>query len=321
MLKFIISRLIYGIAALWITATLTFILMHNLPGEPFSSSKIVPTSIMKNLRIKYGLDKPIMEQYGIYMKNLIKGDLGLSMVYSNRSVNGMITRNLPVTADLALKALILTVFIGIPLGFISALNRRTWIDRSGMFVAMLGVSIPGFILGTLIQYGVCFQLSNYLQSLTGSDLRLLPITGWGTFRHTIAPSITLSLGGAAMTARLTRSSILRVLDEDYIVGAKAKGLKQGQIIRKHVVKNAMIPVVSIVGTIVTTVFLGSFVVENIFSVPGLGQYFVSSVQSKDYTMIMGLAMFAVFITVTANTLTDIAYGLMDPRIKVAGWRR
>ncbi len=316
--KFIVKRLLFFFFSMWAVATFTFILMHKLPGSPFVSKTLLTTRIEANLEAKYGLDKPLHTQYFIYMSNLLKGDLGVSMVYSNKSVGSIIARTFPVSLDLGLRAFVIAVFAGLSLGTLSAVYHGKWFDYFGLTIAIIGVSIPGFICGTLVQYLLCFKLSNDIQNIAGSGFRFLPVTGWGSIRHTIAPALALSFGAFGVIARMMRSSMLEVLKMDYIKAARAKGIYGVGLIMRHGFRNAVIPVISVIGPMAAALIMGSFIIENIFSIPGLGRYFVSSVQAKDYTMVTGLAVFTVFIVVIINTITDIAYSLVDPRVRVYG---
>lgn len=312
-----LRRIVFIIITMWVVATFTFLLMHLLPGNSFTTSKVIPPMILENLNVKYGLDKPLIEQYTVYMGNLIKGDLGISMVYKNKSVNSIIKRTFPVSLDLGIRAGFVALFVGLFLGMLSSFFKDKVIDHFTLVIIMIGVSIPGFILAALFQYVICYKLSDILQFLTGSQYRVFPITGWGSLRHTVVPSLTLALGAMGMIARMMRSSMIEVLNENYIIAARAKGLSERKILFKHAFKNAIIPVVSILGPLMTSIIMGSFIIENFFSIPGLGQYFVSSIQAKDYTMILGLSLFTVLVVVLLNTVTDILYVILNPRVNIS----
>ncbi len=316
MVRFILKRITFALITIWAVATLTFILMHNLPGEPFSAKKAVPTQIRNNLNIKYGLDKPLLTQYIIYMGNLLEGDFGLSMVYANRSVSSIISSGIKVSADLGIRALIIALTVGITLGIFSASYYKRFPDYLSLTVAILGVSIPGFAFGALVQYFLCYKLSILLRSFFGQEFRLLPVTGWDGFVYTIAPSIALSFGAVGIIVRMMRNSMLDVMNRNYILAARAKGLSEKEIVVKHALRNAILPVMAALGPVITSIILGSFVIENIFSIPGLGRYFVTSVQAKDYTMIMGLSVFTAFVAVAVNTALDILYSFIDPRVRI-----
>lgn len=314
--KFIVRRIILSLITAWMVVTFTFFLMHHLPGDPFVSKKVVPPEIMENITAKYGLDKPIYEQYLIYIGNVLKGDLGISMKYANKSVNSIIARAFPVSFDLGLRALFIAIFIGILLGLIAALNKNKPFDDLTLFISVIGVSIPGFVLGTLAQYLLCYKFSGFLSNVTGSSLRLFPVSGWNGFRYTVVPSIVLAFSAMAFIIRMMRASLLEVLNQNYIVGARVKGLTRKEIVLKHGLKNALFPIISILGPLTASILLGSFAIEKIFSIPGLGHYLVSSVQDKDYTVVIGLSLFTSLIVVLVNTITDILYSIMDPRVKL-----
>ncbi len=296
--------------------TFTFMLMHHLPGDPFVSKKAVPPQVLQNVNEKYGLDKPILEQYFIYIGNIFKGDMGISMKYANKSVNSIIARAFPVSLDLGLRALFIAIFMGLLLGIVAALNKNKPLDDISLFISVIGISIPGFALGTLSQYLLCYKFSGFLAKAMGSSWRLFPVSGWGGFSYTVVPSMTLAFGAMALIIRMMRASLLDVIGQNYITNARAKGLSGKEIILKHGIKNALFPVISVLGPLTASILLGSFAIEKIFSIPGLGHYLVSSVQEKDYTMVIGLSLFTSLIVVLVNTITDILYSIMDPRVKL-----
>lgn len=307
MARYILKRFLYSIITLWIIITLTFILMRLLPGKPFTGAKPIPPSIEENLNRRYGLDKPVYVQYFKYLGNLLKGDLGMSMFQQNRTVNSIIAEGFPVSASLGIRALIFALVAGLLLGIIAAINHgKTW-DYVTMFIAVLGVSVPSFIIGGIIQY--IFGVKPF---------KILPVAGWDGFKHTIMPSFALGLGTLAIMARMMRTSMLDVLNQDYIKTAKAKGLSKKTIIWRHAIRNAILPIVTILGPLVASITTGTFVVENIFGIPGLGKHFVNSVNQNDYTLIMGLTLFYAIILIGMNFLVDIAYGFIDPRIRLVG---
>lgn len=304
MIRYILKRLGYSLITLWVIITLTFILMHLLPGKPFTGQKPIPPAIEANLNHKYGLDQPLYIQYFKYIGNLLKGDLGTSM-FQNRSVNDIIASNFPVSASLGIRALIFAITAGLLLGIIASIyHGKTW-DYLTMFIAVLGVSVPSFIIGGIIQY--IFGVKPF---------RILPVAGWNGFKYTIMPSFALGLGTLAIMARMMRTSMLDVLSQDYIKTAKAKGLSRTAIIWRHTIRNAILPVVTILGPLIAGITTGTFVVENIFGIPGLGKHFVNSVNQNDYTLIMGLTLFYAIILITMNLIVDIAYGFIDPRIRL-----
>lgn len=302
MVRYIGKRLFHALLTLFIIATITFMLMNLMPGQPFTGEKPIPEEIRKNMEIKYGLDKPIFERYIIYLKNLAKGDLGMSMVHKHRSVGSIIKQSFPISASLGLRALTFAVIAGLFLGIVASVNHdRAW-DHISMVIAVIGVSVPSFIIGGLLQYFV------------GVKLRWFPVTDWDSFRHTIMPSFSLGLGTLAVMARMMRTSMLDVLSQDYIKTAKGKGLSKTKVVWRHGIRNAILPVVTIMGPLVAAITTGTFVVENIFAIPGLGQFMVSSVSQNDYTLIMGLTLFYSLILVVMNLIVDLLYGIVDPRI-------
>lgn len=252
----------------------------------------------------YGLDKPLFEQYLTYMQNLLQGDLGYSIKYRNRTVNEIIATSFPVSADLGLRALAVALPIGLFLGVLSARKRGKLTDYLCVLLSVIGVSIPSFILGSFLQY--IFALK----------LQILPMAQWQTEWHTILPTIALALSLLAILTRVMRASMLEVMSQDYVKTAKAKGLSEGKIVRRHQIRNASIPILTMLGPMVTSVLMGTFVVEKIFALPGLGQHFINSITGLDYTVTLGLTVFFGIFMVFANFLVDIAYGIVDPRIRL-----
>jgi len=290
---------------LWVIVTLTFFLMHMIPGDPFTSEKKVPEQIRQNMLAKYHLDKPLIVQYGYYLNNLIHGDLGISLKYLNRTVDDIIKQSAPASFQLGIQSIILGVIFGLLFGIIAALKRGGGWDYFSMFLAIIGISVPNFIIATL------------LQLLLASKLKWLPVSGWGSFKYTILPSIALSFSTLSIISRMMRTSMLDVIGQDYIKTAKAKGLSQFQIIWKHMVRNAIMPVVTVLGPLIAGIVTGTFVIEQIFSIPGLGKFFVQSIYDEDYSMILGTTIFYSVILVVMMFLVDIAYGLIDPRVRLA----
>lgn len=294
-----------AVLTLWVISTLTFILMHALPNDPFTDPKLKP-EVKQALRVKYGLDKPRSEQYLIYMKNLIKGDLGTSIKYPGRSVTDMIKQSFPKSFSLGWRALVIAVIFGVILGIIAALNhQRTW-DYLSIFIAIIGVSIPSIILGPILAY------------VFGVKLGWFPVTVDKTQWSLILPSITLALSSLATISRLMRTTTLEVLGQDYISTAKSKGLARFQIVWKHVLRNAIMPIITVLGPLFAALITGSIVVEKIFAVAGLGEYFVSTITEQDYPMIMGITIFYATLIITSMLAVDIIYGLIDPRLKISG---
>ncbi len=311
-----LKRLASFLITMWLVVTLTFIFIRCLPGSPFNSDKMVHPQILSNLNTKYGLDKPFHEQYLRYMQNLVKGDLGISMIYKNRSVSSIIKRAFPVSLDLGIRAVLLAAFVGLLLGLMSALFTNKAQDHIISAITMISVSLPGFVVGTLLQYLLCYRLSVLIYNITKVRFNIFPNTGWEGFRSTVVPTIALAAGVMGIVAKMLRSSLKDVMNQDYIVMSRAKGLNKREVVFRHALKNALLPLLSISGPLVSSIIMGSFVIENIFSIPGLGRYFVSSVQDKDYTMVLGLSVFSVFIVVLINTLTDILYAIVDPRVRI-----
>ncbi len=310
MFKYILKRLVYAVLTLFVLCAITFFMMRLLPGDPFIGEKAIPETTLKALNAKYGLDKPVIEQFFMYVGNVLKGDLGISMHYNNRPVTDIIFQAFPFSFDLGIRALIFATIMGVFLGIVAAVKRGTVWDTLTMLIAIIGVSVPSFIVGSILQYVLGLQLFQ----LTG--VRIFPITGWSTFSSKILPAFALSFGSMATISRLMRTSMLDVLGQDYIKTAKSKGLSQKKIVWKHAVRNAIMPVVTVLGPIAATVLTGAFVVENIFSIPGMGKFFVNSIKVQDYTMISGITLFFGAFLIIASLLVDLAYGFIDPRVKL-----
>lgn len=300
---------------LWVIITLTFFLMNALPGDPISSkAKQLPEQIQANLRAKWLLDKPITYRYIVYLKNLLHGNLGESIVTPGETANNIIATRFPASARLGLQAISLGLVIGLILGIIAAFKRGTWADYLVMLFAILGISVPSFVVAVLIQ-----------KYLAGGAL---PIIGWPSknmwtsgFKYTVLPTIALCVGSIATYSRYMRASVLDIVNQDYILTARAKGLSEGEIIRKHIIRNAILPIITIVGPQIANIITGTFVVEKIFVIPGLGQYYVTSIESRDYTMIMATTIFFSFFYVVSLLVVDVLYGIVDPRISITGVKR
>ncbi|MBW5447484.1 ABC transporter permease subunit [Cohnella sp. CFH 77786] len=305
MLSYTLRRLMYMVITLWIIVTLTFFLMKLLPGDPFGDAitKLPPES-MQLLIKQYGLDRPVWEQYLTYMGHVIQGDLGVSYQFPTRSVVSVIKTAIPASFELGVWSLIIAIVFGLILGTIAALKHNKAGDYTASIIALIGVSIPSFVIGPLLSYYV------------GVKLKWLPPGLWTGPEHRILPAIALSLGTIAILTRMMRASMLEVMHQDYIKTAKSKGLSKSNIVGKHMIRNAILPVITILGPIAVNVLTGTLVVERIFSVPGLGNQFVLSVYSNDYTMIVGLTLFYAAVLIIAMFLTDIAYNLIDPRIRL-----
>lgn len=283
--------------------------MRIAPGNPFTSEKKLPPQIEASLNEHYGLNQPWYVQYGDYLYRIVQWDFGPSFKYESRTVNDLINDGFPVSLALGVEAILFAVAVGVLLGVIAALNHNKWQDYSAMVVAVFGISVPSFIMATFLQYFFAIKLG------------LFPVARWETFSHTILPALALGAGPMAYIARLTRSSMLEVLSNDYIKTAKAKGLSKGTMIMKHTIRNAMLPVVSYMGPLSAGIITGSFVIEKIFGIPGLGSHFVLSISNRDYTVIMGVTVFYSILLLFSILLVDIAYGLIDPRIKLASGKK
>jgi len=303
MLALVIRRIIWLLPVLFFVALITFTLMHLVPGGPWSGQKKLPDQARANLEAKYGLDKPVYEQFGQYLLNLAEGDLGSSYRQSNRPVRDILMEQAPRTIVLGLMALIAAIVVGVSLGLLSSMRPNTLIDYASVAFATFGASVPSFVLGML------------LLILFSAYLHWLPTGGWGTWQQAIMPVIALSVLPAAYIARITRASMLEVFQQDYIRTARAKGLKENVIVLRHVVKNGLIPVLTILGPVAAALITGSFIIEYLFSIPGIGRYFVTSIAARDYGMIMGTTLFYTTIVVLANLIVDLLYAVVDPRIK------
>lgn len=314
MAKYIAKRLFFALVTLWVLITLTFFAMRLMPGDPFIGEKAIPEATKIALEKKYGLDKPVIAQYGIYMLNVVKGDLGDSLHYK-RPVTTIIGETFPVSAELGARALIFAVIAGLFLGVVAAKKRGTKWDTATMFIAVIGVSVPSFIVGALLQYFLSLKLNQFIWTFSPGTI-LFPVNGWSTEMHKILPAFALGLGSMATISRLMRTSMLDVLGQDYIKTAKAKGLSENRIILKHAVRNALLPIVTVIGPIAATLLTGAFVVEQIFNVPGMGKFFVLSIQTQDYTMIAGTTLFYGAFLILAMLIVDIVYGIVDPRVKL-----
>ncbi|MCI6275507.1 MAG: ABC transporter permease [Clostridium sp.] len=304
MLWYSVKRFFSMIVTLFLITTLTFFLMHAVPGDPFELDRETPQAVKENLEKKYGLDKPLGEQYVIYLKNLVKGDLGESMIYKGQTVNDKIQGGIVPSATIGVVGIAFGVVIGLVLGIVAALYRGRGLDYVVILAAIIGVSIPSFVFGSLIQY------------VFGVNLRVLPVAGWGTLACAIAPVTAATMGNIAFFARMTRTSMLDQLGQDYVTTATSKGLSRGEVVRKHVLRNSLLPLVTSVGPMTAGAFMGSFVIEKIFDIPGLGQHLVLAIQNNDYMMIMGLTVFFAALSVFFLFLGDLLYGVVDPRIRI-----
>ena len=302
--KYIIKRVLIGFVTLFVLASVTFFLMKATPGSPFSLAKYKTPEALAAAEAKYNLDKPLVEQYVIYLKGVAQGNLGESMINTGRSVSYYIKTGFPVTARLGLIAFVLALVGGIALGTGAALSRHKWVNNLCMFVATIGVSVPSFLIAMimLIVFGV--------------QLHILPFIGLNSPLNYIMPALSLAFYPIAMIARLTRSSMLEVMNQDYIILARSIGTPYKKVVIKHALKNAMLPVVTYAGPMFAFMLTGSFVIESVFSIPGIGSAFVSCITTRDYPIIMGLTIFLGFLVITFNLITDILSAIIDPRIKL-----
>lgn len=309
MLQYSLKRLLQGVVTIWFIATATFFAMHVVPGDPLTSDKAVTPEIRANLEAKYGLDKPLFTQYTIYLGNIVRGDFGISFTQKNREVNDIIREHFPVSATLGLLAILFAALGGVLWGALTALFRNRLPDIVIMFLVILGISVPSFVMAALAQ----LSLVN-INALFG--VTLLPVGGWGTVAHMIAPSLVLGLGTMAYLTRLMRSSMLEIVNSDFVRTAKAKGLPATRIFSKHQLRNASLPVITVLGPAIASITTGGFVVELVFAIPGLGRYFVQAVQQLDYTVIMGTTVFYGAFLVFMVIAVDLVYGLIDPRVRL-----
>jgi oligopeptide transport system permease protein len=283
--------------------------MKAIPGDPFTQEKALPKEILDALYEHYHLNDPWYKQYGNYLVSIVKGDLGPSFKYKGRTVNDIIKSGFPVSATLGLEALLISTVLGISFGIIAALKQGKWQDYLAMFMAVLGISLPSFILAATLQYFFSIKLD------------LLPVARWGTFQQSILPALSLAAWPTAFIARLTRANMIEVLSMDYIKTAQAKGVGTFAVIFRHALRNSLLPIVTYLGTLTANIMTGSFIIEKIFGIPGLGQWFINSISNRDYTVIMGLTVFYSIILLSAIFMVDLLYGWIDPRIKMGRKKR
>lgn len=309
MLKYFAKRLLLGLVTIWFIASATFFGMHAVPGDPLAGDKAMTPQIRANLEAKYGLDQPLGTQYLIYLGNIARGDFGISYTQENRRVNDIIREHFPISATLGILAIVFAGLGGVLWGALTALYRNQWPDVVIMFAVILGISVPSFVVAAISQW-----------SLVGLNLAagttVLPIGGWGSIWHMLVPALVLGLSTMAYLTRLMRSSMLEVVGTDYIRTAKAKGVPPTQIFSRHQLRNAILPVITVLGPAIAGITTGGFVVEIVFAIPGLGRYFVQAIQQLDYTVIMGTTVFYGAFLVFMVILVDLFYGLIDPRVRV-----
>ena len=302
--QYLLQRVLGAFASLFFVATLTFVLLRILPGGPFDTEKALPPEVKANIEAKYQLNAPLYEQYGSYILNLFKGNLGESYKYLGRSVTDIIIESFPVSFQLGMYALVISFLIGIPMGVVSAARHNQSMDRWAMFLAVSGVSLPSFLVAPILIYIFSFYF------------KLLPPAFWNGPEYYILPSFVLGVRPAAVIARLTRSSVLEVIRSDYIRTAKAKGLSAMVVLYKHVLKNSLIPVLTFSGPLLAGILSGSFIIELIFSVPGMGKHLIQSVSNRDYPLILGMTLIFSFMLILSNLIVDLLYSYFDPRIKL-----
>ena len=304
MFRFLIGRLLQGLLVLFALYTITFFLAKAMPGEPFTSEKNVSAETKANIRKLYGLDRPVWEQYYVYPKNIItEGSFGVS-TSKGRPVGDIIAQSFPNSLLLGLCALCFAVGIGVPIGVLSAVRRNSWVDWTCMAVAMVGICVPSFTIGPLLQIYVATHLPG------------IKVAGWGSPQDVLLPAFTLGLVSAAYLARLTRGGILEVLSQDFVRTAQAKGLSPSKVIIKHSLRGGLIPAIAYLGPAFAALISGSFIVETIFQVPGMGQHFVNAAISRDEFLLLGVALFFGFLIILMNLASDILTGILDPRVRI-----
>jgi oligopeptide transport system permease protein len=303
MIFLVVKRFVHGVIVLWAVATLTFVLLRLAPGGPFDSERKLPPEILANLEAKYHLNEPLFEQYLRYLGGIARGDLGPSYKYLDRGVSEIIADTLPTSALLGGLAVLFALLVSFPIGLCAAYFRDSIIDRFCIFLSTLGISLPNFILGALLIWAVALQLG-WLQA-----------GRWDEWSSAILPMITLGAAPAAYLAALLRSTLIETLGEDFVRTARAKGLKETVVVVKHTLSNSLIPVLTVMGPLVAALLTGSFVVEYVFAIPGMGRFFITAVTDRDYPLIMGVTLVYTVILVGANFLVDVLYGYVDPRIR------
>ena len=300
---FLLRRLLHGLAVLWVVATLTFVLLRVAPGGPFDSERKLPPEVLANIQAKYHLDEPLLGQYLRYLTGILHADFGPSYKYLDRGVNEIIADTLPTSALLGLLALLLALILSFPTGLIAAYFRNSWIDRLALLAATLGISLPHFILGALLIWLFALQLG-WLQA-----------GRWDNVASMILPTVTLSAAPAAYIAAMLRSTLIENLGEDFIRTARAKGLRESVVLFKHALRNSLVPVITVLGPLTAALLTGSFVVEYVFAIPGMGRFFITAVTDRDYPLIMGVTLVYTALLIGANFLVDLCYSYVDPRIR------
>ena len=322
MLTYIIRRLLWSIPVLLLVILVTFIMARSIPGGPFdrAGDKSLPKSVVENLEAKYGLDKPVPMQFALYVSGILQGDLGPSYAYRGRGVNDIIAQTFPISFQLGFLSLLLGLVIGLPAGIISALRQNTWVDYTSSFIAILGLSVNNIVLGPILIYFFAVKLGWFPAARWGVNYKelafgFIPLMTTKFWLHAALPVITIGTGVSAVFARLGRASLLQTIREDYIRTARAKGLSEQMTVMRHALKNSMIPVATILGPLFAGIVTGTFVVERIFGIPGMGEFFVTSITNRDYPMILGTVLFYSVLLVLANIMVDVTYAWLDPRIR------
>ena len=303
MFSLLVNRIVQGLIVLWFVATLTFLLLRLAPGGPFDSERKLPPEVLANLEAKFHLNEPLLVQYGRYLGALARGDFGPSFKYLDRGVNQIIAETLPTSALLGALALAFTLIVSFPIGIVAAYYRGHLIDRWCVLLTTLGISLPNFILGALLIWLVALELG-WVQA-----------GRWDDWSSVILPAITLGAAPAAYLSALLRSSLLEILGEDFVRTARAKGLRESAVVLRHGLANSLIPALTVMGPLAATLLTGSFVVEYVFAIPGMGRFFITAVTDRDYTLIMGVTLVYTALLVLANLIIDILYGYFDPRIR------
>ncbi|EOI6342806.1 oligopeptide ABC transporter permease [Listeria monocytogenes] len=309
MVKYTLKRVLYMLITLFIIASVTFVLMKFLPGTPYRNQEKLSDEQIHMMNEKYGLNDSIPVQYFNYMTGLVKGDLGVSFQLDNRPVSEILSALIGPSVQLALEAMAFGVIFGILLGVIAAMYQNRWPDYTSTFIAILGKSVPSFVFATVLQYWL------------GAKLQIFPVAGWGAFADTILPAFALAMFPLATAARFMRTELIDVFASDYVLLAKAKGNSRTEVAVKHAIRNALIPLITVLGPLSVALMTGSLVIENIYSIPGIGSQFVSSIQTNDYPVIMGTTILFAVMLVFVILVVDILYGLIDPRIRVSGGRK
>jgi oligopeptide transport system permease protein len=297
------KRIVFSIGAIFAVFTITFILMHCIPGNAFADDKSLSPEIMEHIKQKYGLDQPIQCQYTKMLANLLRLDFGVSIKNSGQSINTIIFEHFPISAELGLVAIFISIIFGIFFGTAAAYTKDSWVDYSLLIVLTICLTVPNFVVAALLQY------------FLGVKIRLFPIIGLSSIRHGVLPVLTISFYPTAFIARLVRASMIETFGEEYITAARARGLKEPSIVFKHALKNSLLTVIAYMGPLLAGILSGSFIVETVFNIPGLGRYFIDSITNRDYPMILGVTVFYSILLILSNLLVDVMYTQIDPRIR------